>query len=291
MVNPFGESSSGSKYEWKAKFEQAQAHAQGLQSRVVELNGVIEEYKTALDQLVKAKEELEVDNGYLRQMLEERNESSADMQMVQQLEQKIHMLEQQLQNKSKDSTDTSISSLESTIVPLMLSFFNPDDTRFIDAYRIFIETIISSGSTDAKIIANLIKYGGTGPYDKLSSVVNAQDFDFQLNQLEAKSYLRKIGMTIKLNVNEETDDPQSSPLTWNDLSTEEIFDALKSKAANGSDDEVLDAFLAFRDLLDIRDIPITTILFSLRKTIEGIEKGTLSRKEIIAQVDTWKSKL
>lgn len=302
MVNPFGEKTSGSKYEWMSKYESEKARADVYQARVSELQGVIKEYEEALNELLKSKEELETDTGYLRQMIAERDSTIADLQAgvsgsrpsPQQNEELKRLRDENQQLRSQAGTSSSVESgapyrLKKTLLPMILAHFTPDDERFSTAFKDFVEAVIEVGDTQDKIIANLIKYGGSGPLDKLRAVVNESDFDFAMDQLEKLNYLKTRGDRVGLGVGVEDIVPEAT--SWRSKSLPEIFETLESKIEMASDSEAAQLIEFFRDSIQERDIPATTIFFSIRKVIEGIQKRTMSRADVKKSIDEWKGKL
>jgi len=296
MVNPFGEKTSGSKYEWMAKYESEKNRADVLQSRIGEFKQLIQQYEDALNQLLKAKEDLETDNGYLRKMINERDE-------------KLEQLQGSAGTRSTSSTSAPTTSqpvsqssvaqsshidgipkiLGDTIIPMMCHFFNQADDRFENGYRDFVEAVIHIGDTDMKIIGLLIKHGGSGPLEKLRVSVGTSDFDYSLDQLTRMNLIKKVGNNITLGlVSEEMAVEESK---WRTAPISELLDILKKQSESLSDPELVQSIEKFRDSIQNREIPATTIFFSIRKTIEALQRGQMDRKEFQQVLEEWRSKL
>jgi len=296
MVNPFGEKTSGSKYEWMAKYESEKNRADVLQSRIGEFQQLVQQYEDALNQLLKAKEDLETDNGYLRNMINERDE-------------KLEQLQGNATAKSTPSTSAATTAqpvdkssvaqssltdgipkiLGDTIIPMMCHFFNQDDDRFENGYRDFVEAVIRLGDTDLKIIGLLIKHGGSGPLERLRESVGTSDFDYSLDQLTRMNLVKKVGNNVTLGlVSEEMVVEESK---WRTAPISELLDILKKQSESLSDLELVQSIEKFRDSIQNREIPATTIFFSIRKTIEALERGKMDRKEFQQMLEEWRSKL
>ncbi len=292
MVNPFGEKTSGSKYEWMAKYESEKNRAEALQSRLGEFQQLIQQYEEALNQLLKAKEDLETDNGYLRNMIAERDET-------------IEQLQGSNSPVKSSSVVTSVSTspapqqvtpsegipieLANTIIPMMCHFFNQEDERFTDGYRDFVEAVIQTGDTEMKIIGLLIKHGGSGPYEKLQQSVGSSDFEYAIDQLVRKRLIKRVGNLVNLGISSE--DAEIEESKWRTAPIPELIDMLGKLSTSLSDAELIEAIEKFRDSIQNREIPATTIFFSIRKTIEGIKKGSISRKDFGEILKEWRTKL
>jgi uncharacterized coiled-coil DUF342 family protein len=313
MVNPFGET-SGSKYEWMSKYESEKSRADVYQARVTELQGVIKEYEEALNKVIKTKEEIETDSSYLRQMIAERDETIENLKKqgttkssgvkssegyISELEGEIKSLKNELDKVKSQSmsgskksspfeSESLPSKMQRVLIPTMMNLFNSEDNRFEDAFQNFVESVIEFGETSDSIIANLIKYGGSGPKDKLQKVINQSDYDFAIDQLSKQNLIKISGEIISITGDSGME--SMDQMNWKKMSFDEMFETLDNLVESAGDADLIKGFENFRDAIQERDIPATTIFFSIRKAIEGVQKHSLKRDEIKKMVNEWKNK-
>ncbi len=312
----FGNENSDTKYAWKAKYEQAMKHNQGLQARIFELNELIKEYEDALNKLIKAKKELEEENLYFANVLEEkereiqiletgakvqvRDSEAIDPEIVRNLQQKLDRLKKEnedLMNRiselQRSNPTSSISqrlpeSLASATQKLLMREIESDDERYTNAFIEFVESLTIYGDPETKILATLIKYGGKGPKDKLREKSNVPQFEFHLSQLVRKGYLKEEDQEVMIDSKIII---SSNEVIWSDLSLPEMFETLKN-LVKAERIEKIPAYLAeFRDELQQREVPATTVFFAIRKLSEAIKSQKVGKGDILSTIDEWAGKI
>ncbi len=311
----FGNENTDTKYAWKAKFEQAQRHNQGLQQRIHELNELIKDYEEALNKLIKAKKELEEENKYFAKVIEEKEEQLKQFEgggkvdpsleeNIEALNDKIallqrenDMLKRDLEQKGTQTSVISTDGMSRDIFPtqlvdatqkLLMRELESDDDRFRSAFVDFVEALTQVGDPETRILATLIKYGGKGPLRKLREKSQVEQFDFHLAQLVRKGYLKEEADEVMINSSivksiEEVD--------FSELTLPELFEFLKDTVKSTEIQKIPRILEDFRDEIQNRDVPATTIFFAIRKLSEAIRSGKVGKKEVLGEIDVWAAKL
>lgn len=313
----FGNENTDTKYAWKAKYEQAMQHNQGLQQRIHELNQLIKDYEEALNKLISAKKELEDENKYFAQVLEEKEQqlkkfegkgsfpSTENEDKIADLEEKIAILQRENDllkrelesNQTKTPLTSSSGSPELQTFPLrlieatqkmLMRELEGEDDRFRTAFIEFVEALTEVGDSETRILATLIKYGGKGPLDKVKEKTMVDQFDFHLAQLIRKGYLKQVEHEVMINSSiiktvEEEDLSQ--------FSLPELFEFLKDSIKTTEVSKAPVLLENFRDELQNRDVPATTVFFAIRKLSEAIRANKVGKKEVLEEIDIWAAKL
>ncbi|RMG41876.1 MAG: hypothetical protein D6732_01810 [Methanobacteriota archaeon] len=314
MREMFGNENTDTKYAWKAKFEQAQRHNQGLQQRIHELNELIKDYEEALNKLIKAKKELEEENQYFAKVIEEKEQQlkqfegrgqtmSTNDEKIEELQNRIALLQRENDMLKRDLAESSRTvsthavnqyneSLPSRLIEstqkMLMRELESDDERFTSAFVEFVEALTQAGDPETKILATLIKYGGKGPQVKLKEKAMVEQFEFHLAQLVRKGYLKEEADEIMINssIIKEVEEVNLSELTL-----PELFEYLKDTIKATDIQKIPRLLENFRDEIQDRDVPATTIFFSIRKIAEAIRSGKIGKKEVLEEVDVWAAKL
>ena len=219
--------------------------------------------------------------------------------MIHSMEQRIKELERANEVLKRSSQGATIQSHPTERSSLSTSFWNsvqlmlmkelePYDDHYANAFVDFVESLIQEGDPETKILAVLIKHGGKGPLVKVKEKTQVSQFDFHVSQLIHKGLIQIEGDLVFINSREIV---PTSDLFLEDLDLPQMFDEIKEIAMNGSDELVAKSLEQFRDELQRRDVPATTVFFAIRKLAEAVRKGTATKKEIITQIDEWAAKI
>lgn len=304
-VNPFGDEAD-SVFAWKQRFQQSEKEKTFLSQRVTELktelNSLKDTYSTRTTELEISESELST---IKTELLSIKNISRERRQRVIELERKIetsginHLrtenerliteLDELRSAKARGDFDEISTNLASSITPIMLREYDPINPRYEDAFIDLVEAVIREGDTIEKIIGMLIKYGGSAPKHKLRAVVNASEFTIALEVLSEENVLRVVDDTIFLINSEETE--AMSGDNFSKLEMTELFDRLEEIIADSTVKKIVKSLNQFRDVLQDGDIPVTTMLFQIRKLSENIQKNTVTRKEALEQLHEWRAKM
>ncbi len=285
----FGNENADSKYAWKAKYEQASQHANGLQQRIHELQGVINEYEEAINKLIESNKGLEQDNGYLRKMIEEKDsELNASREPVSKQNKTTLQASQIVSPISSQSNSNSYPIIQSLLIPMMLREFHEDDSDNFEIFQQFVEAVIQEGQTEAKIVGLLVKHGGKGPINKVKERINSSDFDFALDQLTRSNIIKIHQNEIILSTIFEGG---SSEMDWDSMDVPDMFETLQKIVETTPPTELAGILEGFRDSLQNRDIPATTVFFSIRKTIERVKKDNITVNALKKEINEWAGKI
>ncbi|MFV2014224.1 MAG: hypothetical protein ACC656_02250 [Candidatus Heimdallarchaeota archaeon] len=183
---------------------------------------------------------------------------------------------------------TSSSKIGGVITPVMLNEFDPENPRYQDAHVNLVEAAIRDGDVLEKIIGILVKYGGNGPIKKVEGMVGSSEFRIGVEVLMEEKIVKLVDDTLYLANSSDMIVLQNS---WDNLETDDLFDQLKKIIAKDPMDDVVIAIGKFRDALQERNIPLTTMLFQIRKMMEGMEKRSMTRTEGLKQVNEWYQKI
>ncbi|MHA2252987.1 MAG: hypothetical protein ACXAD7_21670 [Candidatus Kariarchaeaceae archaeon] len=300
MVNPFGESDTA--FAWKERFKQQEFQTQTLQKRVSELkfefdqltemyNQQMQVYEATKEELSKTRQELlamarvAADRKESLDELERTLETTAVTRLKDENE-KLRMTIDNLQSeltRSGGAPEVS-AGLSTSLTPLMLREFDPENARYTSAFMDLVESVIKEGDTFQKIIGILIKHGGRGPKDKLGEVIGHNELSLALEMLEEEKILKVIDNSIMLTTSEDTG---TKRLNWDELTLEDVFAEMKGIFENQTEDQVIKGLDSFRDTLQEREIPVAKIFFEIRKLSEAFSKGRITRKEALKQIDDW----
>ena len=103
-----------------------------------------------------------------------------------------------------------------------------------------------------------------------------------------KGVLVKIGQNLHISSG-NTSAVQISKET-KDASIDDLFESLKDSIKSKDNNYLIQALENFRDILQEKEIPLTTIFFEIRKIIERLEKGIIDRNEVKEIVESWYEK-
>ncbi|MFV2015842.1 MAG: hypothetical protein ACC656_10460, partial [Candidatus Heimdallarchaeota archaeon] len=184
--------------------------------------------------------------------------------------------------RSGDQMDVS-SDLSSSLTPLMLKIFDPNSTRFDDAFDKFINSIIQSGDVFQKIIATLIIKGGSSTIENVKATVNSEEFDDALDYLVENEIIKIVDFQLII---QTSDTLVSADKNWDELQISEVFDLMKNIMEIESDTNVIQSIDKFRDTLQEREVA-GKIFFEIRKMSEAISNKSMTRQEAMEQIDDW----
>ncbi len=185
--------------------------------------------------------------------------------------------------KPQSDTDSDISA---ALIPLMLREFNPANPQFKDAFKNLVEVVISKGDTISRLIGVLIKYGGEGSRTNLKTVLDTEEFDVAVEILEEAQLITIIEGVIHL----ASASQGMGAGSFEDLETGDLFKAMIEIAEKQPKQVLIRNMEEFRDVLQERQIPLTTIFFEIRKTLERIDRDQIERKDVVTQIENWYSK-
>lgn len=292
-------------FAWKERFKQQEYQTQTLQSRVSELKNQIDQLteqsqKQALEnetyqlELSKTKQEL-LEHTKIAQERQDRLtelENSMETAAMSKLRRQNEELSRELDNLQgqmlRGAGEEIAVRLATTLTPLMLREFDPQNSRYENAFVQLVEAVIDEGDTFQKIIGTLIKYGGSGPISQLENAINNPEFPVALEMLVEEKILKVVEDHIMIASSGELVVPKEK---WAEMELSDVFDMLKKIMENEADSEVLKSLDLFRDTLQERELPAAKIFFEIRKMSEGIKKKTISRKETFKQIDSWWTRL
>ncbi|MHA2028644.1 MAG: hypothetical protein ACW99A_15880 [Candidatus Kariarchaeaceae archaeon] len=308
MVNPFGKEPD-SVFAWKKRHEQSEYEKTLLQQRVAQLNSELDSIKELYNELRDRYQEVEDTISQTKQELlamhnvakERQNqiseyEKSLDSETVDRLRSENSKMKEQLEEyqmrTARGTPDpgpqTSSGNLSGILTPVMLRDFDPENPRYQNAYVNLVEAVIRGGDVLEKIVGTLIKYGGNGPIKKIKEVVRDTSFDVGIDALIDEKVVKIVDDTIYL---ANSSDMMVLQDSWDNLDNDELFNQLRKVIEKDAMDDVVTAIGKFRDALQERNIPVTTMLFQIRKMMEGMEKRTMTRTEALKQVDEWYMKI
>ncbi|OLS24362.1 MAG: hypothetical protein HeimC2_23080 [Candidatus Heimdallarchaeota archaeon LC_2] len=305
MSNPFGEKSE-SVFAWKERYKQKEFEVQTLQMRVSELKNqfdqsildyqtISQELEIARSEIIKLKEEysrisslLNDQQGVLtnlEQSLETDSMSTLKGENKKYREE-IEELQSQLARGGGTSSDLS-SDLSATLTPLMMKIFDPNNTRFENAFDNFVNTLSLNGDVFQKIMASLIKRGGSSPIENTKASVDNEQFDEALEYLIENEILKIVDYRLTIITSESS---MSLDIDWDKMNTSEVFDFIKSIMEGESDKNVIRSMDLFRDTLQEREVP-AKIFFEIRKMSEGISANSMTREEALEQIEDWRRRV
>lgn len=305
-VNPFGEESD-SVHAWKERFKQQQFQTQTLSQTLSQTRSQLEQlqhkYEEISSQFKQRDQELSETKSELlavKEIAQEREkklkrlEDSIQSSKINELTERNQRLSQQIEelqaakvrggNDMVTGLDQEISN---AMIPYLLHKFDPENSKYQDAYVNLVEVLIERGDILTKIIAILIKYGGSGPFDRIKQMVNDPEFDTAIEIMEEGKILTRLNNQLVIST---TKDDITNENNWQKLETPELFTELIKIAEHESPDVIAQALEIFRDTLQEREVPLTTIFFEVRKLIERIQRGKIERKDILEQTKLWKDK-
>ena len=307
MVNPFGEESD-SIFAWKERYKQQQTQTHILQTRVSELkialDSLMEKYELQTNEMIQAKEEFSQNK---QELLTYKNATQEKLDQINQLERqvdqsgveriqrenidlknKLEQLQAEYVRGSAVASEKVSAKITSTLTPLMLREFDPENEMYGNAFKDLVEAVIAEGDSIEKIIGTLIKYGGRGPLDNVKSLIHLPEFDVALDVLIEEGIVKRIDHEIMLVT---TENSILTSARWDDMTVPDLFERMKDIVENEPDKVVIDSLAKFRDVLQDKNVPMTTMLFKIRKLIEGFQKRTINRSEAVEQIEEWRIKL
>jgi hypothetical protein len=308
MVNPFG-NEPDTVFAWKKRHEQSEYEKSLLQQRVSQLKSELDSIKQLYNELRERYQEVEDVISQTRQELlamqnvaKERQrqiveyEKSTDAESIERLRNENTKMKSQIEEfqmrAARGGSDpvkqASSRKMDGVITPVMLRDFDPENPRYQSAYVNLVEAAIREGDILEKIIGTLIKYGGNGPIKKIKDVVRDNAFDAGVETLVDEKIVKIVDDTVYLSNSSDMMVLQDS---WDNLDNDELFNQLRKVIEKDAMDDVVIAIGKFRDALQERNIPVTTMLFQIRKMMEGMEKRTMTRTEALKQVDEWYMKI
>lgn len=308
MVNPFG-TEPDSVFAWKERHKQVEYEKSLLQQRVNQIKAELDSIKQLYNELRDTYQTLEVSLSQTKQELlamhqvaKERQrqitdyEKSIDAESVDRLKRENEKMKNQLEEHqmraargaAEPTSQKTSSNLSGVITPVMLKEFDPENPRYKDAYVNLVEVAIREGDILEKIIGILVKYGGNGPIKKIEELVSDSEFKVGIEVLTDEKIVKVVDNTIYLSNSSDMIVLQDS---WDNLETDDLFAQLKKIIEKDPMDDVVIAIGKFRDALQERDVPVTTMLFQIRKMMEGMEKRSMTRTEALKQVNEWYEKI
>ncbi len=310
MVNPFGEQSD-SLIAWKERYKQLEFQLNTikqilsetnikLQKTTEERDYYIQEMQKLSEELSSVKRELLIFKNLAKEREDKLNrlESSTNASKLIQMQNEIDKLKEENEelhatiNRGttlQETENNDFDELMDTLLPLLLHIYDPDNEKYSDAYKNMVELSINKGNILLQVIAILIKHGGYGPIDRVKNMVHPRNqFDVAVDILKDENIVSVIDDVIKIKT---LADDVSNVNNWEDMTVEEVFDNIEQIIRNESTENVTLAMDTFRDTLQDLNVPLSTMLFEIRKVKEGISKNTMTRKEAIEKVKKWRSKL
>ncbi|MCE7735376.1 MAG: hypothetical protein GPJ54_10895 [Candidatus Heimdallarchaeota archaeon] len=314
MVNPFG-NEPDSIFAWKERHKQSEYEKTLLQQRVTQIHSELESikqlynelrdtYQTLEDSLSQSKQELLAMHSVAKDRQNQITtfEKSVDIDSVERLKKENTKMKDQLEEyqmrAARGAADPSPRATAATasqggnysgvITAVMLNDFDPENPRYKEAYVRLVEAAIREGDILEKIIGILIKYGGNGPMKKIEELVRDSGFKIGIEALIDEKIIKLVDETLYLSNSSDMIVLQNS---WDNLDTDELFDQLKKIIEKDPMDDVVIAIGKFRDALQERDIPMSTMLFQIRKLMEGMEKRSMTRTEALKLVNDWHQKI
>lgn len=318
MVNPFGKDPD-TVFAWKERHKQVEFEKSLLQQRVEQLNSEVESVKQLYNELRERYQTIEEDlSSNKRELLAMHNvakerqnqlmdvERSMEASGIDRLKSENAKLKSQVEGYQASiargsADDVTVSKPTSTggsimgsgklidsLTPIMLHKFDPENQRYQNAFVNLVEAVIAEGGVLEKIIGVLVKYGGNGPRKKIEQMVNNSGFNMALEALIEEKLVKIVDDSLYLT---NSSDMAVLADTWNNMDLDELFTRLKQIIEKDPFDDVITAIGKFRDSLTESDLPITTMLFQIRKMSEGFEKRSMTRTEALKQVNEWYQKL
>lgn len=311
MVNPFG-NEPDSIFAWKERHKQSEYEKNLLQQRVTQIHSELDSikelynelrdtYQSLEDSLSQSKQELLAMHTVAKDRQKQISvfEKSVDIDSVERLKRENAKMKDQLEEHQMRAARGSVepspqassnkgSDISGVITAVMLNDFDPENPRYKNAYVNLVESAIKDGDILEKIIAILIKYGGNGPVKKIEELVSDSEFLMGIEALMEKKIVKLVDNTLYLSNSADMIVLQNS---WDNLDNNELFDQLKKIIEKDPMDDVVIAIGKFRDALQERNIPMSTMLFQIRKMMEGMEKRSMTRTEALKLVNEWHQKI
>lgn len=310
-INPFGEESD-SIHAWKERYKQLQFQAQTSQQQLGQVKAQLQDLQFKFEEINRQLSDREQELSQSKQelvefknMVKEREkqlqkmQSSQEESRVRRLENENLKLKEQLEhiqsslirtNTKETNNEAKVEdSFDSMLIPIMLRELDPLNAEYVNAFVDLVENVIRKGTTKAKIIAILIKYGGSGPMKKIEELVASSDFPFFLSNLEHEGKIIRLDDEIRLKSSSKLD-KQTHQNDLMKVDTEGLFNFVLQSVQSDSDTEIIGNLETLRDVLQEREIPMTTIFFEIRKLVERIDRKKIARKEIYEQIESWMQK-
>lgn len=311
MVNPFG-NEPDSIFAWKERHKQSEYEKILLQQRVTQIHSELDSikqlynelrdtYQSVDDSLSQTKQELLAMHNVAKDRQKQISdfEKSVDLDSVDRLNRENAKMKDQLEEyqmraarrttePASKATANKASNLSGVITAVMLNNFDSENPRYKDAYVNLVEAAIRDGDILEKIIGILIKYGGNGPVKKIEELVRDSEFKSGIEALMEEKIIKMVDETLYLS---NSSDMIVLLDSWDNLDNNELFDQLKKIIEKDPMDDVVLAIGKFRDALQERNIPMSTMLFQIRKMMEGMEKRSLTRTEALKLVNEWHQKI
>ncbi|MDH5647941.1 MAG: hypothetical protein OEZ01_18165, partial [Candidatus Heimdallarchaeota archaeon] len=304
-LNPFGEESD-SEFAWKERYKQQQYQTQTLQATLSEIKSELQNLKEEHDNLVekfqntsselqiKRAEVIEYKENYitLEQEIHKLKESVQTAEF-RKIKEENDILKEELLNLKSEITrgnhqEEKSSDLMSTIIPIMLREFDTENERYQDSFENLLDVAFKEGDTFAKIISQLIHNKGKMQYNTLKEAIPNEEFPMAIDILKEENILKVVESEILLYSAKED---VTNTSNWSDMSMEELLNTLELIMEQESTSIVISSLDNFRDILQEKELPLTTIFFEIRKMSEALGKGSLSRSDGIEKIKQWKEKI
>lgn len=297
---------SESVFAWRERYKQKEFEVQTLQVRVSELKQLfdksIEDFQLQTRDLEAVNNELASTKAELARISDILNNKQGVLDNLEQsletdsmaslksenrkFREEIEELQGQLARGGGGQADSS-SELSSMFIPLMLKLNDPKSTRFDDTYNDFLSNMVRSGDVFQKIIASIIRRGGTGSLEIAKAAANSDQFDEALDYLVENEIIKMVDFQLSI----QTSDTLVSPdKNWDEMDISEVFDLMNSIMESESDTNVVRSIEMFRDTLQEREVP-AKIFFEIRKMSEGISNKSMTREDAVEQISDWRRRV
>ena len=134
----------------------------------------------------------------------------------------------------------------------------------------------------------MIKHGGSGPENKLKQALQNENFDMAIEILIEEKIWVRIDESIQIATMASD---MTNPKNWDALELDELFNQLITVVEKETSLVVVKSLEIFRDSVQERGILAGTVMFEIRKVMEGIEKNKMTRKEAVEKIRIWQEKL